>query len=75
MTSAGKPAPILTTDERVLELLVSRGTMTIDQLAGELGLGYISVRGSVERLRTRGAARVNTIRPGVADAWEVTPTG
>jgi predicted ArsR family transcriptional regulator len=69
----GTPAP--TTDEQVLELLVERGPMTVDQLAGVLRLGQVSVRGSVERLQLRGAARVSVARAGLPDVWEATPGG
>jgi predicted ArsR family transcriptional regulator len=63
----------LNTDERVLNLLASRGAMTIDQIAADLGLGYVSVRGSAERLRARGVARVTTATPGTPETWEVSP--
>jgi predicted ArsR family transcriptional regulator len=63
----------LTTDERVLKLLVSRGSMTIDQIAADLGLGYVSVRGSVERLRARGEANATATTLGVPETWDVSP--
>jgi hypothetical protein len=49
--------------------------MTIDQIAADLGLGYVSVRGSAEWLRARGVARVATATPGTPEAWDVSPAG